>query len=79
MEPTRVQSLVESLLFVAEKPVTIPQLKNALGDEELGNEEIREAINRIREFYRSEERGIELAEIAMGFQFRTVPEIPTEA
>ncbi|ANA40217.1 SMC-Scp complex subunit ScpB [Geobacter anodireducens] len=65
----RLESLVESLLFVSETPLSLDRLCSLL--EEFDRAAIREALDRLLERYGGEGRGIVLAEVGGGFQFRT--------
>jgi segregation and condensation protein B len=64
-----IKPMVESLIFVSDAPLTIERLCDILA--EYKREEIRSAINDLKSDYNDIERGIFLAEIAEGFQFRT--------
>lgn len=66
------KSVVESLLFIADAPVTLDRLCTIL--EEYERTDIRAAVEALREEYAGPERGIFLAEVAAGFQFRSRPE-----
>lgn len=65
-----VKSLVESLLFVADGPLTLDRLCSLL--EEYERNDIRQAVTALLEEYGGEGRGVELVEVAGGYQFRTV-------
>ncbi|HZW90189.1 MAG TPA: SMC-Scp complex subunit ScpB [Myxococcaceae bacterium] len=67
----RVRTVVESLLFVTDKPVTLDQLHEATGVEK---PRIEEALAQLREIHRDDASGIVLTEVAGGWQFRTDPE-----
>ncbi|MRR36098.1 SMC-Scp complex subunit ScpB, partial [bacterium] len=66
------KSIVESLLFVADAPVTLDRLCSLL--EEFDRGEVRDALNAVAEAYSGEGRGVVVAEVAGGYQFRTPPE-----
>ncbi|CAG0968720.1 Segregation and condensation protein B [Geobacteraceae bacterium] len=66
------KSIVESLLFVADAPVTFDRLCTLL--EEFDRGEVKEALNALQDEYGREGRGVVLAEVATGFQFRTPAE-----
>lgn len=66
------KSIVESLLFVADAPVTLDRLCSLL--EEFDRGEVRDALNAVAETYSGGGRGVVLAEVAGGYQFRTPPE-----
>ncbi len=63
--------VVEALLFVSEKPLTLEQIKNAVGNFETS--EIRRIIEELNAGYEQSNRGIRVIEIAGGFQMITVP------
>lgn len=67
---TSLKSLLESVFFVADKPVTLKQLKETLGLEDA--EGIREAILVL--MAESADRGLQLVEVGGGWQFRTHPD-----
>ena len=64
-----VKYIIESLLFVAEGPLTIDDMKKALFHAE--TDEIREALNQLREDYEIRKGGFHLNEVAGGYQLRT--------
>ena len=69
----RLQSIVESLLFAADRPLNLRQLADLVEEPEL--ERIRAAVLAVEQSWR--ERGVQLHEVAGGFQFRTSPENAT--
>ena len=72
MTGTSLKSVVESLLFVADAPLTLDRLCSIL--EEYERQDIRAAVDELLAEYRQAERGIYLAEVAGGWQFRSRPE-----
>ncbi len=66
----RLQSIVESLLFAADKPLTLKQLGELLGETELAR--VRAAVAAVELAYES--RGFQLHQVAGGYQFRTNPD-----
>lgn len=66
------KSIVESLLFVADAPVTFDRLCSLL--EEFDRGEVRDALNSLLQEYGHEGRGVVLAEVAGGYQLRTPQE-----
>jgi segregation and condensation protein B len=72
MERERLWSILESLLFASERPVTLKEIRQILGDVE--GRELREALQSLGERLRAEPRGFHLAEVAGGYQLRTNPE-----
>lgn len=73
--PERVKKVVESLLLVSEKPVTIEQMRAASG---IGPEVIREAIESLARRFHEDASGIVLVEVAGGYQLRTSPDATAE-
>ncbi|MFP3869761.1 MAG: SMC-Scp complex subunit ScpB [Syntrophobacteria bacterium] len=68
----RVRAIIESLLFVAEVPLTLAKIKAILSM--YTHAEITEALEALRREYAGDEHGFYLAEVAQGYQFRTKPE-----
>jgi segregation and condensation protein B len=66
------KSIVESLFFISEVPLTLERLCVILEEYECGA--IEAAIARLRDDYASAGRGIRLVEVAGGYQFRSCPE-----
>jgi segregation and condensation protein B len=66
----RLQSIVESLLFASDKPLSLKQLGELLGESELAR--VRAAVAAVEQSYQT--RGFQLHQVAGGYQFRTNPE-----
>lgn len=66
------KSVVESLLFISDVPLTTDRLCAIL--EESERRDVQAAVDRLREEYGQEGRGIYLAEVAGGYQLRSRPE-----
>ena len=66
---SRLKSVLESLIFVSDEPVPLDKLCAIL--EESNRDDIRKALSELQEDYGIPERGIFLAEVARGWQFRT--------
>ncbi|QSQ15661.1 SMC-Scp complex subunit ScpB [Myxococcus landrumensis] len=66
----RIRTVLESVLFVAERPLSVDELYQATGIE---RELIAEALNQITGSHRDGISGIVLYEVAGGWQFRTDP------
>jgi segregation and condensation protein B len=67
---------VESLLFVSPQPITAADIKYCIENSlsvSLNIDEIEDAIQEVMERYSGDEYGIELKEIAGGFQFLSKP------
>ena len=71
LPPERVRTVVESLLFVTDKPVTLDQLHDATG---IDRPRLEEALKQLGEIHRDGVSGIVLTEVAGGWQLRTEPE-----
>jgi segregation and condensation protein B len=66
------KNIIESLLFVAEEPLSAERLKKLVGPVE--GSEIHAALAALRAELDSRRGGFYLSEVAGGFQFRTRPE-----
>lgn len=66
------KSIVESLLFISDAPLTLEKLCVTL--EEYDRNSVTEAVNSLRTEYDEAGRGIQLAQVAGGYQFRSRPE-----
>lgn len=64
--------IIESLLFVADAPLSVDALKKVF--ENVETRDIRQAIDDLMAKYRDQPGGFALYEIAGGYQFRTRPE-----
>jgi segregation and condensation protein B len=66
------KNIIESLLFVAENPLTVDQIKQivTLPDSKM----IRQTLNEIKQDYEGRQGAFSLHEVAGGYQFRTRPE-----
>lgn len=62
-------NLVEAALFAASRPLTVGEL--ATLDSTVGEADVRAALEELRTAYRAGDHGVELAEIAQGWQFLT--------
>jgi segregation and condensation protein B len=69
MEREDIRSIVESLLFVADVPVTLQRLAEVM--EGANKETIRSVLTDFRTELETERRGVRLAEVAGGYQLRT--------
>ncbi len=65
MEENNLKSALEALIFASEKPVTIEQLKKALGNPDSGS--LRKIVDQLKHEYETQNRGFRIAEIAGGF------------
>lgn len=73
MEFQEVLKVLEVLLFITDKPLSVRRLAEVLGGE-VSDEEIKSALEKIAEDRRAAASSVELREIAGGWQFATKPE-----
>ena len=71
LSPERARTVVESLLFVTDKPVTLDQLHEATG---IDRPRLQAALEALGGLHREGVSGIVLTEVAGGWQFRTDPD-----
>lgn len=71
MGEQEIKPVLESLLFVSEEPIRLEILTRILP--EWQEEEIQEGIRQIQVESEDQTRGVELVQVAGGYQFRTKP------
>ena len=71
MDDFEIKPILESLLFVSDSPIRLDTLVEILP--ESNKEAILEGIHQIQVEYEDRSKGMELTEIAGGYQFRTKP------
>src|SRR5258707_14929393 len=71
LPPEQVKRIVLSLLFVADKPVTLDQLHQATG---IDRKNLKQAVDALTVEYQQDVSGLVLQEVAGGFQLRAKPE-----
>jgi len=69
---SRLESIIESVLFVTGAPVPLRKLVEVLKGPT--TKEVKAAVASVARSYAGDDRGIHLAEVAGGYQFRTAPE-----
>ena len=69
MEFHNLQSIVETLVFVSDHPITFRELQVLLG--EVSKEDLEAVLKKIKAQYEQNQHGIYLEEVAGGYQFRT--------
>lgn len=72
MTPEKVKSIIESLLFISTKPLSVKQIKQKLP--EIQTAVIKKTLNELYIDYKERKGGFYLAEVSNGYQFRTPPE-----
>jgi segregation and condensation protein B len=70
-------SIVESLLFASDKPQSVAVLKAAFAGTKIRSADIRKALKHLEVEYMSGNRGVDLVEVASGYQIRTKAENAT--
>lgn len=65
------KNIVESLLFVADEPLSLERLKKIV--EPADTQELREALDALQTDFKQRNGGFFLAEVAGGYQFRSQP------
>jgi segregation and condensation protein B len=70
--PTGLKGIVESLLFVADSPLSLDRLCAVL--EEFERDDIRLVLEQLTADYEGAARGIQLVQVAGGYQLRSRPE-----
>ena len=69
MDDFDVQPILESLFFISESPIRLETLIEIIP--ESSKEAILEGIDRIKKEFAGDSKGMELVEVANGYQFRT--------
>ncbi len=74
MENKKIKSILESLLFINEKPIEITELAQVIGT---GRKDIETALEAVRQEYSQRNSGICLIKIAGGYQMCSAPDNET--
>ncbi|MBN1586597.1 MAG: SMC-Scp complex subunit ScpB [Candidatus Omnitrophica bacterium] len=72
MDRTRIKQIIEAILFVSEKPVTLHELLKFM--EEAERSEIVDAIAELKQELEERQRGLRIVEVAGGLRFTTHPD-----
>jgi segregation and condensation protein B len=72
----KVRTIVEALLFLSEKPLTVEEVRNASGVEPA---RVSKALDELSGHYRDGVSGIVLHEVAGGWQLRSAPDVAEHA
>ena len=73
--PAEVMALVEALIFVADEPVTVKLLADVLEEDK---QTVQAAVEELRNEYESRQSGLQIREIAGGWQLSTRTEFHEE-
>src|SRR5689334_5257626 len=71
VEETQLRAVLEAIIYVAEEPITIPQLVNAL---QRPAEQIQEILGQLVAEFDKPEHGMGIREVAGGYKIATKPE-----
>ena len=71
LDPQSLKRVIEALIFACDKPVTLKQIKDIVGN--VDARDIRKAVDDLKDEYTKSERSFDIQEIAGGFQFATNP------
>ena len=69
MDRKQIKSIIESLIFVSETPITIDAIQKVIDGSD--KKTLKSLITDLLEEYRDMDRGFTLMEVAGGYQFRT--------
>jgi segregation and condensation protein B len=72
LPPAEVKAIVETLIFASPQPVTAREISRVLGG--VSKEEWTAALQELQAEYAREGRGLQIAEVAGGYQITTRPE-----
>jgi segregation and condensation protein B len=72
---SELKNIIESLIFVAQEPVSPEKIKAVL--EDFGAEDIDRALKELEQTYADNNRGIQIQSVAGGYIFVTRPEFDT--
>ncbi|MCF7874980.1 MAG: SMC-Scp complex subunit ScpB [Candidatus Omnitrophica bacterium] len=70
MDIEKVKSILESLLFVNERPIQLAEISRIL---ELKNKEIKRAFETLKDEYKNRDSGIAIVSVAGGYQMCSAP------
>jgi segregation and condensation protein B len=71
LSPERIRTVVETLLFLTERPLTVEELRQASG---VDAERLEKALDKLTGHYREGVCGVVLHEVAGGWQLRSSPD-----
>lgn len=71
VEDTQLTSIIESVLFATDRPVSLPTLKQIFKGTNVTNARLKRAIDGLQVDYAGGHRGVTLEEVGSGYQLRT--------
>ena len=72
MSEDNLKPILEGILFISESPVKLDTLTEILN--EWDRETLQDGIHQLKKEYEEDSKGLELVEVAGGYQFRTKPQ-----
>ena len=69
IEQDRIKGIIEALLFVSERPITLVQIKEVL--EEVDTATIKDRIEQLKDEYNQQSRSFNITEVAGGYRIMT--------
>ena len=78
MDSSKLKAAVEALIFASERPIKVDKIAEILssnGGDPLSKKDVNPLIEAIAGEYENEGKGLRLAEVADGYQFRTKKEL----
>jgi segregation and condensation protein B len=72
VDERELRAILETLLFVSHEPVTVDRLVAVLGG--VTKLDVRQALENLKSDYEKSDRGLQISEVAGGFQLATRPE-----
>ena len=76
MSSNETKKIIESIIFVSQKPISLKDLKSYFKEYETKG--LRKLVNEIIDDWKEADRGFHLVEVSDGYQFRTKPEYAEE-
>jgi segregation and condensation protein B len=67
------RSVIEAMLFISDKPVTVEQIRDVVGSLDAG--QVRQIVSELNAEYEQLNRGIRITEVAGGFRMITPPQL----
>ncbi len=71
--PDNIAAVVEALLFAAEQPVSVEQMRSLVPGSDTAM--LKEAVGRLKQEYEAGGRGVRVDEVAGGYRMTTAPEL----
>lgn len=75
MEKEKLIAIIEALIFASDIPLKLKYIKQVMSIIDLGDIKIEDLIEELKSRYSQDYTGVELVEVAEGWQFRTKPHL----